>query len=110
MHALLVYLWERRGTDLLLTAGTPPLVRVDGNLAAVEGESVLHPDDTEALIASILSVEKLRAFHARRELDFSFSWEQSARLRGNAFMQRGSAGLALRNGLVCRSCSSRKAG
>jgi twitching motility protein PilT len=96
MHALLVYLWERRGSDLLLTAGTPPLVRIDGNLAAVEGEAVLHPDDTEALIASVLTVEKLRAFHARRELDFSFSWEQSARLRGNAFMQRGSAGLSLR--------------
>src|SRR5438105_4076285 len=42
-------LWERKGTDLLLTAGAPPLVRVDGELTPIEGATTLGPTDTESL-------------------------------------------------------------
>jgi twitching motility protein PilT len=96
VERLLGHLWERRGTDLLLTAGAPPLVRVDGELCPVPGEDVLSPADTEQLIATLLSVEEFTAFRHHHEFDFAFSWREHARLRGNAFFQRGSASLALR--------------
>ena len=96
MQSLLQCLWQRRGTDLLLTAGAMPLIRVDGELGPVPDEEVLRPDDTEELIATLLSPPDLDTFHKHHELDFAFSWRDNARLRGNAFRQRGSASLSLR--------------
>jgi twitching motility protein PilT len=96
IERLLTHLWERKGTDLLLTAEAPPLVRVDGELYPVPGEDVLSPADTEQLIASLLTVEEFATFRHRHDFDFAFSWREHARLRGNAFLQRGSATLALR--------------
>src|SRR5438876_10151928 len=91
MERMLAYLWERRGTDLLLTAGAHPLVRVDGELHPVPDETMLRPADTDDLVASLLSAEDLDTFRHQREVDFAFSWDQHARVRGNAFVQRGSA-------------------
>lgn len=96
MERLLGYVCEHRGTDLLLTAGALPLVRVDGQLEPVAGEEMLHPDDTDKLVASLLTGEDLETFRARCDLDFAFSWHERARFRANAFMQRGAASLALR--------------
>jgi twitching motility protein PilT len=96
MDRLLAELWVRRGTDLLLTVGAPPLMRVDGQLEDVAGQEVLGADDTLALISSVLTHDEVEEFEKRRDLDFVFSWMDRARLRGNAFMQRGSASLALR--------------
>jgi twitching motility protein PilT len=96
LERLLAHLWERRGTDLLLTAGTPPLVRVDGELDPVPDEGRLSPSDTEQLVQSLLSDEDLAVFHREHEFDFAFGWRQHARMRGNVFLQRGSCSLALR--------------
>ena len=65
VERLLAHLWERRGTDLLLTVGAPPLVRVDGELFAVPGEETLTPADTEQLIHSLLTDENLAVFRPR---------------------------------------------
>ncbi len=96
VESLLNYLWEQGGTDLLLTAGAPPLVRVDGLLQPVPEEPKLGPADTEQLIQLLLPEAKLAGFREKREMDFAFAWVPRARVRGNAFMQRGSATLALR--------------
>jgi twitching motility protein PilT len=96
MDRLLAELWVRRATDLLLTVGAPPLMRVDGQMQNIAGEEILEASDTMALISTILSPTELDEFKQRRDLDFVFTWMDRARLRGNAFMQRGSAGLALR--------------
>src|SRR4051812_48147444 len=52
---LLNALWDGKGTDLMLTAGLPPMVRVDGTLAPVAGEATLTGDDTDGLLAEVLS-------------------------------------------------------
>jgi twitching motility protein PilT len=96
VHKLLDYLWELRGTDLLLTSGAAPMVRVDGEMHRVPNEAPLTPDDTNRLVDALLSTEDRESFHHRREIDFAFSWEAHARIRGNAFLQRGSATIALR--------------
>ena len=93
---LLSDLWQRGGTDLLLTANLPPMLRVDGTLLPVEGAAALSPDDTDALLAEVLTPEQAQAWEGRQEYDFSFSWRDDARIRGNAFTQRGLTAVALR--------------
>ena len=93
---LLEELWNAGGTDLLLTAGMPPQLRVHGELRAVPGQAVLTGEDTDALLAELLAAEQATAWAATHEYDFSFSWRDNARIRGNAFTQRGLTALALR--------------
>ena len=92
---LLQQLWDAKGTDLLLTVGAPPLIRVDGRLRPLENRPKLTGDDTRRLIDGLLTPSQTAAFSTRHELDFSFSW-QDARIRGNAFYQRDSLACALR--------------
>jgi twitching motility protein PilT len=92
---LLTQLWDRGGTDLLLTAGAPPLIRVDGTMHPLETE-VLRSDDLERILMGILTETQAKEFVATKEIDFSFNWQGQARFRANAFHQRGSMGLALR--------------
>ena len=93
---LLEALWEARGTDLLITAGAPPLIRVDGHLHPIDGMPVLEPEVTERTILAVLGEDLASKFHHVRQVDFSFSWRKRGRFRGNAFFQRGTMALALR--------------
>jgi twitching motility protein PilT len=119
IDGMLEALWTARGTDLLLTAGLPPQIRVHGELRAVPGHQPLTGADTDALLAEMVPPESpdgggpdgsldargpdVRGVDVRgldrepdTERDFSFSWRGEARIRGNAFVQRGLTTLALR--------------
>jgi twitching motility protein PilT len=96
IDALLEALWQAGGTDLLLTAGLPPQLRVHGELRPVPDHPRLTGDDTEALLAELLTPAQSAAFATRRDYDFSFSWRDEARIRGNAFVQRDLIAIALR--------------
>jgi len=89
-------LFERRGSDLLLTADSPPRMRVDGELSPMDGAPVLGPEEVDQIVHAQLGEALGRRFDEEREVDFSFSWHDKARLRGNAFHQRGSSALAMR--------------
>jgi twitching motility protein PilT len=94
---LLEQLWERGATDLLLTVGAPPLMRLNGDLQPVNGDEALTPEDTDSLLAAVLSSQGRAPFtDDDRELDFSFTWRDQARIRGNAYRQRGNVAVALR--------------
>lgn len=93
---LLEAVWNQRGTDLHLTVGLPPMVRVDGELLPIPGEPVLTARDTDKLIEESLNGEQKEAWKSSYEYDFSFSWREHARIRGNAYTQRGASALALR--------------
>jgi twitching motility protein PilT len=93
---LLGILWDARGTDLLLTVGMPPQVRVDSSLAPVRDHAVLTAQDTEELLDELLTDVQRDAWKTQWEYDFSFSWRDNARVRGNAFTQRGVTAVALR--------------
>ena len=96
IDALLDKLWQAGGTDLLLTAGIPPQLRVHGALTPVPDRAALTGADTEALLAELLTAEQATARQASHEYDFAFAWRDRARIRGNAFRQRGETALALR--------------
>jgi len=96
LDALLGELWRAGGTDLLLTVGIPPQVRVHGALHPVPGQDALTGREIDAMLESLLTAEQAAQWHAQREYDFSFAWRDSARIRGNAFTQRGVTAVALR--------------
>ena len=96
IDALLEELWQAGGTDLLLTAGLPPQLRVHGELQPVRDHPRLTGDDTEALLAELLNPAQSAVFATRRDYDFSFSWRDEGRIRGNAFVQRDLIAIALR--------------
>jgi twitching motility protein PilT len=96
VDAFLDQLWMAGGTDLLLTVGLPPQIRVHGELTSIVGEKVLERDDTENILNELLSEVQSAAFGSGHEYDFSFSWRNDARIRGNAFRQRGCVAVALR--------------
>ncbi len=96
LELLLSYLWEKRGTDLHLTAGSAPLARVDGELHAVTDQPVLTPTDTQALADALLDEHDKATFAERGDVDFAFGFDHLARIRGSVYAQRGSTTLALR--------------
>jgi twitching motility protein PilT len=95
LEELLQLLVQRGGSDLHLTAGTPPRVRIDGQLKPTEFETLTR-DDVQKLIYGILSDEQIARFEKEWELDFSFGVENLGRFRTNVFMQRGSVGAVCR--------------
>ena len=95
LHQLLKAMLDKGASDLHLTTGSAPQLRIDGQLAPLRTES-LTPVDTKQLCYSILTdAQKLR-FEEDQELDLSFGVKNMARFRANIFMQRGAVGGAFR--------------
>jgi twitching motility protein PilT len=87
---------DRRASDLHITAGAPPSVRVRGRLVPMEGYPVLTPNDTREIVYSILSEGQRQKFENNWQLDFAYQIPGRARFRVNAYMQRSAVGAALR--------------
>jgi twitching motility protein PilT len=86
---------ERRASDLVLTVGLSPMIKVNGEWRATEHD-VLTPNMTRKLMYSMMDEKKQRNFEERRDLDFSFSLSGHGRFRVNCFQQRGSVGGVMR--------------
>ncbi|MBC7374089.1 MAG: hypothetical protein H7323_08880 [Frankiales bacterium] len=93
---LLERLWDSSGTDLLLTPGAAPMIRVDGELSRLADQPPRTAEQTDALVRELLTPEQYAVFVGGREVDFSFTWRKLARLRGSAFRTKGAAALSLR--------------
>jgi twitching motility protein PilT len=87
---------DRRASDLHLTAGSPPMVRVRGRLTPVEGYPALTPADTREIIYSILSNAQRQKLENNWQLDFAYQIPGKARFRVNAYFQRSAMGAAFR--------------
>ncbi len=97
LRALLEELVRRGGSDLHLTAGQQPMIRVDG--AIVPAQSVTHElegKDTMNMAYSILTENQKKRFETEDELDFSFGIANLSRFRGNVFKQRGCVTVVVR--------------
>jgi twitching motility protein PilT len=87
---------ERRASDIHLTAGAPPSIRVRGRLIPLEGLPALNVQDTREIVYSILSDVQRQQFETARQVDFSYSVPRLARMRVNAYVQRGAVSAAFR--------------
>jgi twitching motility protein PilT len=95
MLAWLEALVAARGSDLHLKAGSPPRIRVDGRLIAIDGP-VLTPEMTENLLGEVIRPGLFEEFQRSNEADFAYSVGGVGRFRVNAFRQRGSVGMVFR--------------
>lgn len=95
LRDLLEMMMKKKASDLHITVGTPPQLRVDGKLQKLPME-VLTPEDTKKLAYSIMSEKHRQKFEEKSELDLSFGIENLSRYRCNVFMQRGNVAVAIR--------------
>src|SRR6267143_1013189 len=96
MADLLQILVERGGSDLHITTGTHPQIRVAGKLMSLTQFEQLAPQDTQRLAYSVLNEGQKQKFEEENELDLSFGIQGLARFRCNVFRQRGAVGAAIR--------------
>ena len=89
-------LWDEGGSDLLLTGGSAPRLRVDGKLSAINGAGEMSGEEVDLVVRSLLDPSQVRTFEENLDVDFSFSWQDKARLRASAFTQKGQTALAVR--------------
>jgi twitching motility protein PilT len=87
---------NRRASDLHITAGSPPMVRVRGRLTPMEGYPALTPTDTREIVYSILSNSQRQKFENEWQLDFAYQIPGTARFRVNGYFQRSAVGAAFR--------------
>ena len=95
IHSSLALMVKRGGSDLFISAGFPPAIKVDGN---VEKLSVhpLSPEHTQALAMAVMNDKQRRDFEASKAVNFAISPTGIGRFRANAFTQRGSVALVAR--------------
>lgn len=96
INQLLELTVQRNASDLHLTVGFAPTIRVHGELIPVAGENILTTEDVQNLITPLLSDIQKNIFNQNFELDFSFDYQGKARFRVNLYRQKGSPSAALR--------------
>src|ERR671926_1040271 len=85
---LLEQMVTRNASDLHVTAGLPPAIRVRGHVERLEDFARLTPDDTQQLLYRIMSSEQQKQLEIKRQIDFSHSLPGVARYRVNVYFQR----------------------
>ena len=95
MHDLLRILVSKNGSDLFVTAGAPPSIKVDGKMAPITNQS-LSQAHTQVLVRSIMNDRQAREFEKTQECNFAISLPGVSRFRVSSFAQRGSTGMVLR--------------
>ena len=95
MKKLLDLAIEKSASDLHITVGVSPILRIDGKMLPLVDIAVVTPEISERLLMSIMTAEQIERLHQRRELDFSFGYGKM-RFRTNAFYQKGNLSAALR--------------
>ncbi len=95
LEKYLHHLWDHFGSDVVLTAGSPPRYRIDGDLWS-DTEEPFRPEQLEELVFAVLNEDLGARFKVSRDIDFAFGWRGLARFRANAFYQRNSVALAIR--------------
>jgi twitching motility protein PilT len=95
LYELLKLMIEKNASDLHVTTGSPPRLRVDGKLVNID-HPPLNPADTKALCYSVLTEAQKHKYEENNELDLSFGVKGLSRFRANIFMQRGAVAGAFR--------------
>ena len=81
-------------TDIHLTAGRPPIVRIDGRLSFLGNQSILSAQETKELALSLIDKDQQEKFWAYKDIDLCFSYQDKARFRVNVYQQNGNISAA----------------
>ena len=96
LRSLLDEMISRGASDLHITAGCCPKLRIDGVIGNAKYEAVLSPKETLQIAYSVLTENQKKTFEVEDELDFAFGIQDLARFRGNCFKQRGCVSIVIR--------------
>jgi twitching motility protein PilU len=96
----LTQLHEQKGSDLFITAGAPPCIKVQGKIRPVTTEPLL-PQESDEIVRGIMTARQEREFEETSECQFAIAIENEARFRVSAFVQQGNTGM------VCRRIETR---
>ncbi|HTG01718.1 MAG TPA: type IV pilus twitching motility protein PilT [Nitrospirota bacterium] len=96
LHDLLKYMIEKGASDLHITTGIAPSIRIDGKMKPIPGLDALSATQTKDLCYSILTDAQKHKFEENSELDLSFGVKNLSRFRANIFVQRGAVAAAIR--------------
>jgi twitching motility protein PilT len=96
IEVLLEEVVKKKASDLHIQVGLPPMLRIDGTLAPINGADVLVEETVETLIFAILDEDQKQILLKDKEFDFSFAFGDLGRFRVNAFHERGNLAAALR--------------
>jgi twitching motility protein PilU len=95
MHDLLRLMLQKNGSDLFITAGFPPAIKIDGKIVPQSNQQLTHTHTME-LARVIMSDRQAQEFEATKECNFAISPPGIGRFRANAFIQQGQVGMVLR--------------
>lgn len=96
LKELLSLVVARGASDLHLTVGKPPTLRIDDKLTPVEGAEELTPESAKKLILELLKPSQREKLEKNREVDFSYAQDEKGRFRVNVYFQKGNLAAALR--------------
>lgn len=96
LNKLLQAVIDQKASDLHITVGLPPTLRINGELQPMEGMGPLRPEDTDLLVNSVLNDEHKKDVSDRGGSDFGMSFENKARFRVSVYRQKNYLGMALR--------------
>ncbi len=95
IHELLELLVQQKGSDLFITGGFPPAVKIDGKIAPVS-KTALTPQHTIEIVRSVMNDKQAAEFESTKECNFAISPPGIGRFRCNAFVQMGRVGMVMR--------------
>ena len=95
LQPLMKLLAEKKGSDLFLTAGSTPCLKLSGVIRNI-GQEVLDSERVRELVLGAMDEQQVEQFLEHKELNFALTSEEGYRFRANAFVQRGDVGLVLR--------------
>jgi twitching motility protein PilT len=96
LHDLLIAVLDRKASDLHLTAGAVPMLRINGELTPMEDHEACSPGELQRVLFAALTQKQRERFEAELELDISYSVPGKARFRVNMYRQREAIGAAFR--------------
>ena len=95
MRSLLQLMVEKKGSDLFVTVGFPPAIKVDGKVTPVS-KNALTADNTKAMVYAVMNDKQLKEYEATKECNFAIAPKGIGRFRANAFIQQGYCGMVCR--------------
>lgn len=96
LEQLITVVIKEGGSDLHIAEGRHPTIRVSGALIPLLKHQTLSKEDTLSFVSELLTPENKKRFLETMEIDFSYSYKDQARFRGNGYFQQGSVSIALR--------------
>mgnify|MGYP000259319994 CR=1 FL=1 len=96
LFELLEAVGKQNASDLHISVGRHPTLRIDGDLIPLVKKPIITPEDAQGLVLTLLNEEQKQRFLKEKELDFAYSYKDKARFRVNVFFQQGYMGASLR--------------